>query len=473
MQFADGHKEMMYPPFTISEPVVGADGKIKIVVEFEGRTNSGVGMVQRTIIEDPKTGETVYIGGNGQGYELNRVCPQLDCDRRVTYKDLARNTQDNRFNQTLNTLSGFGKKSSQTVVPAAKEEEGKGRSEGLDLTDTSDFNAVFEVLDIWDQPTGKTVKAPFSVIREHTGCLITDFADAEKARECVDNIKGDTPDELVDLVDAIQGRNTSVKWKTNEDIASKAPKKEEPQQQSNIKCMANYEISENGDILVETDSSEISDNFKKTGLLDDDGYITQTLLLNIFKKPEKKINGKITLNQAEYKLFQEAAERSIKYAKDHLDHPDFPDSKPAFTDQIETNTALLKHFDSQTKNGQQPSLNDEQLLDYARFIDRNKDEHFYEGKAKNSKEEHADWFSVCENAAPRMRCCQADQLNANNIVAQSLCSKDFLSGEENLKVFQSKEATCKNLSVNISDKTVTRLGGTSEVRHGGKSGSDI
>lgn len=207
-----------------------------------------------------------------------------------------------------------------------------------------------------------------------------------------------------------------------------------------VECTTEYFFEESGEVTIKTDSPDISDKFKETKSVDDDGYIALAALLNTMRDTKADANGDVIVPNQDIALMKAAIKRSIDYAKTYESQTDDRDILATFKRQVAFGEEMLKYIDERPDG----KFSQEKINELGAFLEQDKDFHGY--TINNS----SDLFGVCQEYGAVPRCCDAGEPQWNNVLAKTLCQKNLATGAPNKDVFRYGETMCASNKIVLS-----------------------
>lgn len=208
-----------------------------------------------------------------------------------------------------------------------------------------------------------------------------------------------------------------------------------------VDCTTSYHFDQSGSVTVTTDSPDISDLFKNTKSVDDDGYITLVALLNVMRDTQADSRGDVILSNQDAALMKSALQRSIEYAKTYESQTDDAEILSTFSRQVAFAEDMIKYIDGRADG----KFSREKVNELGSFLEKDKDFHGY---YINNPE--GDLFGVCQEYGMVPRCCDAKEAQWNNVFAKTLCNRNLETGEPNTDVFRYDETMCASNTIQIN-----------------------
>ncbi len=218
-----------------------------------------------------------------------------------------------------------------------------------------------------------------------------------------------------------------------------------------VECTTEYFFEESGEVTIKTDSPDISDQFKETKSVDDDGYIALAALLNTMRDANADTNGDVIVPNQDIALMKAAIKRSIDYAKTYEGQTNDQEILSTFKRQVAFGEDMLKYIDERPDG----KFSRKKIDELGAFLEQDKDFHGY--TINNS----SDLFGVCQEYGAVPRCCDAGEPQWNNVLAKTLCQKNLATGAPNKDVFRYGQTMCASNKIVLSSPAAQGAPGSS------------
>lgn len=207
-------------------------------------------------------------------------------------------------------------------------------------------------------------------------------------------------------------------------------------------CSVQLEITDEGMIFGKTNSKDLFSEsaYKDFQVEDDDGFITQMVIFNKLldqKKsaPQLTVEDSIVLGQA--------IDRAIKYSTNEkiLNNPKL---KPADKENLIKVAIFNKGFkDSLLKiRSTNHTIDPTVFKNWAMFMEAQRHEHYF--TLFGAPEQTRGIINLCGAYPPSTpECCKYKIAELNNVLAMSLCNRNFVTKESVTKVFPNGKTSCK------------------------------
>lgn len=221
----------------------------------------------------------------------------------------------------------------------------------------------------------------------------------------------------------------------------------------NGSCKIDFRISDDGQIVGKTNSQDLNvqSHYFDFATEDDDGFITQTIVLKKILADNKGLQAPVLTTEDSYLLLK-SIDRAISYSTNPkvLNNPKL---KPADKENLGKVAEFNKQFKeiiSKSRMSKKISLID--LQKWRSYMEEQRYEHYFTLHGSSAPVAPTKGVVNLCGGYPKSvpECCKFKIAELNNVLAMSLCSTNFATGERVDKVFSENKSKCSNYKIGLN-----------------------